>query len=297
VGSDDQNVIDSTAPNAPVIASHSSYQNDTNVTLSGTAEAGSTVTITTTCTTTPSSWTATANGSGNWSKSGINNPVSTLCTYSATAKDAHGNTSPVSNTVSITRCSGGESYEPDAIGDTFGDSCNDVISPTGWPSTFTENPTTATQTQTGNILDNGDAADWYVVTTSQQSSNSWNNYYFHVVLDTASQAIYDFHVYKGGCAGNSTYDCQALSGYDEFRDYAHDNLGAARGLTALPPGSSTNTASYATCSSGTTTFNRNHCDNLSSTYYIKVFRQNTTVSSCTGYTLNVSNATGTWPAF
>ncbi|MFP2898213.1 Ig-like domain-containing protein, partial [Corallococcus sp. 4LFB] len=90
--------VDSTAPVAPVIASPTSGQTvaTQTPTLSGTAEANSTVTVregpTVLCT-------ATANSSGAWACSTASTLADGAHTVSATARDAAGNTGPASTSV------------------------------------------------------------------------------------------------------------------------------------------------------------------------------------------------------
>ena len=90
-------VVDTVAPNAPVIGGSNGAQNTSTVTLSGTAEAGATVTVLEGATT---RGTATATG-GNWTVT-INIVADGTHSYVATARDAAGNTSGNSNTRTIT---------------------------------------------------------------------------------------------------------------------------------------------------------------------------------------------------
>jgi gliding motility-associated-like protein len=84
-------VVDTTAPAAPVVTSQ--VTSDTTPTVSGTAEAGSTVAVTINGVT----YTTTADTNGNWSVTVPNGDALADGTYtvSATATDAAGNTSPV----------------------------------------------------------------------------------------------------------------------------------------------------------------------------------------------------------
>lgn len=98
--------IDTVAPAAPTISAPAwvNNANKSNVPVTGTAEAGASVTLTVADAGSAhtASQTVTANGSGSWSTSGLN--LSTLndgtLAYSAVAKDAAGNTSPAANTTS-----------------------------------------------------------------------------------------------------------------------------------------------------------------------------------------------------
>lgn len=92
--------VDLTAPGAPSITAPASnaYLNSRNVTVSGTAEAGSTVSILEGATVRA---TATANASGAWSRT-IGSVTEGAHTYKARAKDAAGNTGPDSAGVTFT---------------------------------------------------------------------------------------------------------------------------------------------------------------------------------------------------
>ena len=87
--------VDTVAPNKPAITSpaDNSLNNTGDVTLSGTAEANSTVEV---FDGTNSRGTTTANGSGNWTKT-LNGVADGSHTYSAKARDAAGNTSVASD--------------------------------------------------------------------------------------------------------------------------------------------------------------------------------------------------------
>jgi hypothetical protein len=92
--------VDTVAPNTPVISSpaDNSLNNTGDVTLSGTAEANSTVEV---FDGGASKGTATANGSGNWSKA-LTGVADGPHTYTARARDAAGNTSNASNARKVT---------------------------------------------------------------------------------------------------------------------------------------------------------------------------------------------------
>ncbi|WP_212488921.1 DUF5801 repeats-in-toxin domain-containing protein [Bradyrhizobium liaoningense] len=92
--------IDTQAPNAPVISSGNGFTNDTTPTVTGTAEANSTVTIFDNGVAVK---TVTASNGGNWTFT----PSSTLANgsthvYTATTTDAAGNTSILSSSYSLT---------------------------------------------------------------------------------------------------------------------------------------------------------------------------------------------------
>ncbi|HEY4095734.1 MAG TPA: Ig-like domain-containing protein, partial [Baekduia sp.] len=88
--------VDTAAPNAPLIGGSNATQNTSTVTLSGTAEAGSTVTVLEGATV---RGTGTATG-GNWTVTFT--ATDGAHSYTATARDAAGNTSSASNTRTIT---------------------------------------------------------------------------------------------------------------------------------------------------------------------------------------------------
>src|SRR5215208_7115948 len=92
--------VDTQAPSAPAITSpaDNSYDNDGNFTLSGTAEANSTVTI---FEGTTSKGTTQTDAQGNWSKALIGVAEGSH-TYTAKATDAGGNTSSASNARTLT---------------------------------------------------------------------------------------------------------------------------------------------------------------------------------------------------
>ena len=91
---------DTTLPSAPIITSPSnnSYDTDGNFTVSGTAEANSTVEL---FDGTTSKGTTTASSSGNWSKT-LTGVSEGSHTYTAKATDAAGNTSNASTAVTVT---------------------------------------------------------------------------------------------------------------------------------------------------------------------------------------------------
>ncbi|ADO68124.1 adventurous gliding motility protein AgmC [Stigmatella aurantiaca] len=93
--------VDTVAPAAPVVVTpaNGSTTNDNTPTYSGTAEPGSTVNVIVDGT---SVGTATANASGNWTLTPGAGLSSGPHTVNATATDAAGNTSPVSNTNTFT---------------------------------------------------------------------------------------------------------------------------------------------------------------------------------------------------
>ena len=93
--------IDTTAPAAPVISSPAdeSVTSDSTPTISGTAEAGSTVTVRDGLTVIG---TTTADGSGNWSLTPSSALTDGAHSFSATATDAAGNESAQSNVVDVT---------------------------------------------------------------------------------------------------------------------------------------------------------------------------------------------------
>jgi len=110
-GSDDQYVVDRTAPGAPVLTGLSPYRNETTITVAGTAEANASITVYAQCSTSGTrSFGATANGSGNFSLN-ISDAAGDTCSFYAYATDSDGNQSAVSNTVSTQSCAIVDAYE------------------------------------------------------------------------------------------------------------------------------------------------------------------------------------------
>lgn len=272
-GTDRVTVGDYTAPDAPVLNSLDGYRNETSATVTGSSEPFASITLYISSSAGVTTDTGTANGAGSFSFSeGLT--AGYAYSFYATASDASGNTSGVSNVVSTEVCDPVDDYEDST---SYGESCADPV--IDW-STLADDGTTTIEF-TGNILDSSDE-DWYLVETSDASTSGLNYYRFHVEM-TAGTSEYGFVVYDGGC-GSSYLDCGSGSssdpegnGYTEYEIYAEDQ----------GDGSHTVPSDTRTCDGGW----YNDCDDLSSSYYIHVFRT-TTGYSCQEYTLEITN--GAW---
>ena len=264
------NVDDYTAPNAPVLSSVTAYRNEDTVTVSGTAEAGSSIVLyrTNSSGTTTSSTTASGAGTFSFALTGLTR--ADPYTYYATASDSAGNVSDPSNVVGTEACDPWDVYE-DTTG--YGDSCADPI--VDWATL--DDSGSSTISIVGNLIDATDTEDWYLVETSDLLSAGINYYRFHVELIDGS-SDYRFTVYEGGCS-SAYLDCSS-AGYTEYEYYAYDSNDSGHGTP-------TDTR-Y--CNYGSSPL-YNNCDDLSSSYYIKVTRTSSAYD-CTPYELEISN--GIW---
>ncbi len=270
-GSDTVEVNDYTAPDAPVLTAIDTYRNEDSVTIIGTAEAFATVTLSWTTSTGTGTDTTTANAAGVFT---FSETLTRALTYSftATASDAEGNTSGVSNTVSTEACDPWDEYE-DSSG--YGDTCSNPV--IDW-STLSDAGTT-TLSVVGNLLNAGDD-DWYYVETSDGLTSGINYYNFHVQLVDGS-GDYAFVVYEGGCT-DSYLDCGSGSsadpegsGYTEYQQYALD---AGDGSHTVP-------GDTRACADGSDAYN--NCEDLSSGYSIHIIRLS--AYSCANYELEITN--------
>jgi hypothetical protein len=267
-------VGDYTSPDAPVLNSLDPYRNENSATVTGSTEAFATVTLYIACTSGTTTDTATANGAGTFSFT-ESITAGDECSFYATSTDSSGNTSGVSNVVGTEVCDPGDDYEDTT---SYGDSCGDPV--VDW-STLDADGTTTIEFN-GNILDGTDD-DWYLIQTADTISSTYNPYRFHVEL-TSGSSDYGFVVYDGGCTsdalecGSGSSTDPEGSGYSEYEVYAED------------VGDGTHTVPSDTRTCGTGSY-YNNCDDLSSDYYIHVFRT-TSGYSCQGYSLKVTN--GVW---
>lgn len=273
-GVDSVVVNDYTAPDSPVLNAIDTYRNEDTVTILGTTEAFASVTLYWTTGSSSGSDTTTATAAGSFTFSETLTRGLTY-SFSATATDALGNTSGVSNTVSTEACTPWDEYE-DSAG--YGDTCtNPVID---W-STLSDAGTT-TLSVVGNLLNAGDS-DWYLVQTSDAATSGINYYNFNVELvDGAGD--YAFVVYEGGCSA-SNLDCGSGSssdpegsGYTQYQFFAQDK---GDGGHSIP-------SDYRACSTGSPYYN--NCEDLSSDYYIHIIRLS--AYSCANYELEITN--GVW---
>ncbi len=271
-------VIDVTDPDAPVITTPTRYRNSDTVTLSGTCDASDCVTVTAECVNSTDGAfedDATCSG-GAWSTTfaGVARGVTTTCTAYCT--DAASNTSGDSNTVNTDVCSPEDMYE-DSSG--YGDSSSDPIDEwSAIPDTGT-----ATITVDANILES-DTVDWYVIESSDNAAADItagiDRYSFEVQLlnpsTGADSTVYEMEVYKGSDA-STALECSSTGGYTHYTHYVYDR---ADGSHSAP-------SDKRSCSSGSST--RNDCEDNGQTYYVKVTRISSSVTSCTGYELKVTN--------
>ena len=272
-GTDSVVVGDYTAPDAPVLTSLVEYRNETSATVSGSSEAFATITLYISSSAGTTTDSGSANGAGTFS---FSEALTAGLTYSfyATATDASGNTSSVSNVVTTEVCDPTDDYEDST---TYGDSCADPV--VDW-STLDADGTTTIEFN-GNILDSSDD-DWILVQTADTVSGSYNPYRFHVEM-TAGTSEYAFVVYEGGCTsdylecGSGSSTDPEGNGYSEYEVFQED----------VGEGSHTIPADTRTCGAA----DENTCADLSSDYYIHVFRT-TTAYSCQEYTIKVTN--GVW---
>ena len=270
VGSDSIVVADITNPDAPVLDAIDLYRNEGTITITGTAESGSSVQLYNDCgQSTPLAFTVPSSGSFSVI---LTIGFGTSCSYYATATDLAGNTSADSNNISTEFCDPVDSYEvsPSFDGDTCGASIDD------WNILGSSASATA-ETVTGNIITPGEE-DWYVVDTSQAVISSGINYYnFQADLTTGS-ASYEITVYRGDCtSGSLQANSSGATSYDSYSYFAQD-VGDAPDHT-IP-------AETRYCHNSSASYNV--CDDLSETYYIKVFRTDGVVD-CQEYTLSFQN--------
>ena len=273
-GSDSQTVADRTAPNSPVINAIDEYRNSTSVTLTGTAEAGSTLTLYIDCDSGLKTQTTTVSSTGTWS---ITQSITQgdYCEYYAYATDTYGNVSTVSNTVGTESCDPFDDYEDST---TYGDTCSNAISE--W-STLADTGA-STISIVGNIIESTDE-DWYVVYASQTITTSGTNTFHFAVTMIDGSDDYAFAVYKGSCS-TSDLVCDDAGvegdGYSEF-EYFNEDV-AEGGAYHLTP------SDTRYCYNGT---RYNTCTSYADYYYVHVFRT-TSGYDCSGYELEITN--GVW---
>ncbi len=273
-------VSDQTAPGAPTIDTPLTYVNSDALDQSGTCTYGDHVDITVECNnsvdgTFSSSTTCLTDGTWDLTISGVARGVPTNCVAYGT--DAAGNESGDSSTVSTTVCDPEDAYE-DGTG--YGDSVTDPVDE--WAILADDGLTTINVT--ANILEDGsDTEDWYVIETDDNSSTDTTAGIDYYNLDIrlydeatgAASTLYKMVVYRGSSTG---LEC-ATTGYDAYNDYKYD---AADGVHSQP-------ADARSCGNSTS---RNVCEDNSNTYYVKVTRQSSAVTSCGGYELEITN--GAW---
>jgi hypothetical protein len=267
-GSDSQTVADQTAPDAPVLDAIDQYTNRSTMTITGSAEPLALITLFLDCDTGLTTTTTQVSSTGVFSIT-INIASGDSCEYYAKATDSFGNISVSSNVLNSEYCSIVDTYEISALFN--GNTCAAAID--DWIILSDTNISANTINVSGNVLDPADE-DWYVIDTSQTSiSSGINNYNFQVDI-SAGAGSYDMLVYRGDCTAGSLECSSSSGGYDTYDYYAEDD-----GANYFVPSDSR----Y--CDNGTA---YNNCDDLSDTYYIKVYRTDGTVN-CQHYTLTISN--------
>lgn len=266
-GTDSVSVGDHTPPGAPVLSSLVAYRNETSATLTGSAEAGITVTIYAVSSTGTASASTGTDGAGNFTYSFSSLTRGEVYSFYATATDGSGNVSGASNTVGTEVCDPYDDYD---LSTPSGDTCSDAI--VDW-AVLPDNGATVIDI-VGNILDGSDS-DWYLIQTTDSLTAGINYYRFHVNLVHGS-GKYVFIVHDGGCA-DAYVDC-STGGYTEYETYADDNNESGHGDY------------FRECNYASDP-HINNCDDLSSDYYIEV-RRTSGSYDCDFYELEVSN--GIW---
>ena len=263
VVSDQVDVEDLTAPDAPSISPLDEYRNDEAITLAGSCEADCDLTFYFSDST--GSWTETDTcGGGNTFSYTTSVTRGYETDVYATCEDAAGNVSGASNTVTTEACDP-EDVNESLGGDTFATAIG------GW-GTLTDNFTN-TVTIKGNVLSSSDT-DWYSVTATNPDSGTNNDNPFNLKVDlVAGSSIYNFSVYKGSSSSKIT--C-STSTYQEFDYYQYDN---ADGNHAQPVDTSN-------CGSGAS---YNTCDDFGDTWYVEVNRNSNAAGSCQHYELEITN--------
>ena len=273
-------VLDVTDPDAPLLDTPVRYRNTDSLTVEGTCDPSDCVTVTVECLNAVDGAFEDDDACGSGGTFSVDftslaRDETTICTSYCT--DGAGNESGDSNTISTDVCEPEDPYE-DGTG--YGDSSTDPVD----AITAIADDGATTATIEGNILED-DTVDWYVIESSDDAtadvSAGIDHYSFEVELidpDTGSDSsVYTMEVYKGSDA-TADLECSTTSGgYTHYSDYVYD---AADGSHSAP-------ADRRFCgnSSGT----RNECEDRSETYYVKVTRVSSSVTSCAGYELSITN--------
>ncbi len=270
-GSDYVSINDTESPDAPVIDTPSAYRNDEEVTLTGTCEAGCDLTLYCEDDTTTWSDTQTCDSDSTFAYTTALTAGYTTSCY-ATCTDDAGNLSGDSNTVTTEVCDPGDEYE-DSAG-TGDDGANAIDQ---WSAIADD--ASSTITIEANILE-GDSEDWYKISSSDDVSEDRTqglDYYNFAVEMIDGSSTYSLYVYKG------TYDStdnECSSSATEYSDYMEDQGDGSHSVPSEARSCATSSSSY------------NECEDNSNDYYIQVVRNSSTVSSCQGYELEVTN--GVW---
>lgn len=273
-------VLDVTDPDAPVLSTPERYRNTDAITVEGTCDPGDCLTVTVECVN-PADGAfdddASCGSGGTFSVdfTGLARDETTICTAFCT--DAASNESGDSNTISTDVCDPEDVYE-DATG--YGDSSTDPVD----AITAISDDGLSTEVIEGNILE-GDTVDWYVIESSDDAAADAaagiDYYSFEVeLLDPATgtdSTVYTMQVYKDSDAAVDLECSTTTGGYTHYTDYVYDRVDGAHGAPIDRRACAT--------ASGT----RNECEDRSTSYYVKVTRISSSVTSCAGYELNVTN--------
>lgn len=269
-------VNDGTAPDAPVLDTPERYRNEDSLEITGDCEAACTVTIY--CADSSVTWTdtATCDSAGEFSyTTSLTRGDTASCQADCT--DLAGNTSGTSNTVTTEVCDPYDVYED---GSGYGDAGTDPIDE--W-SSLSDAGTTTISIE-GNIL-GSDSEDWYVISTTDDVASDLSSgidYYNFDVQMVDGSSDYSFLVYKGS-PDPSDMECSASyssTGYTEYSDFVQDT---GDGSHAIPSD---------TRRCGSSSENYNDCEDMSTDYYIQVFRRSTSTPSCQHFELEITN--GVW---
>jgi hypothetical protein len=270
-GTDYVTVDDTEAPTAPVFDTPTAYRNEEEVTLTGTCEAGCDLTFY--CSDDDGSWsdTDTCDSGGEFSYTTALTAGNVTQCY-ATCEDDAGNLSGNSGTVKTEVCDPGDENE-DSLG--TGDAGADAIDL--WSSLADDASTTITIE--ANILSD-DTTDWYKISgaddVSEDRSDGLDYYRFQVQM-VSGTSTYQMYVYRDSY-DSSAKECS--SGVTEYEHYQEDQ----------GDGSHTIPSDARSCGNGSGSYN--DCEDNSTDYYIQIVRTSSTVTSCQGYELEVTN--GVW---
>jgi len=270
-GSDYVTIDDTEAPTAPNFDTPTAYRNDEEVTLTGTCEAACSLTFY--CADDDGSWSdsGTCDSSGEFSYTTALVAGNTTECY-ATCEDGAGNLSSNSASVTTEVCDPGDENE-DSVG--TGDAGADAIDL--WSAIPDDASTTITIE--ANILSD-DTTDWYKISgsddVSEDRTDGLDYYRFQVQMLDGTSA-YEMYVYR------DSYDTSALECSSGVTEYEHAQEDVGDGSHTIP-------SDARSCGNSSSSYN--DCEDNSSDYYIQIVRTSTTVSSCQGYELEVTN--GVW---
>ena len=268
-GTDYVTIDDTEAPDAPVFDTPNAYRNDEEATLTGTCEPGCDLTFY--CSDDDGSWSDTdvCDSSGEFEYTTALTAGNTTSCY-ATCEDDAGNLSSNSGSVSTEVCDPGDDYE--SSGGDSGATALDL-----W-SAIADDASTTISIE-ANILSD-DTEDWYKISgaddISEDRSDGLDYYKFAIeMLDGAS--TYEMFVYR------DSYDTSALECSSGVTEYSHSMEDQGDGSHTIP-------TDARACGNGSAYYN--DCEDNSTDYYIQIVRTSSTVSSCQGYELEVTN--GVW---